>query len=61
LQKHRLTTGKIKELARHASPDVLDIFLHHMELPVQDVVTLDELNSDLIAHGYMFDVCVSQA
>lgn len=27
-------------------PNVLDIFLHHMELPVDDVVTLDELNSD---------------
>jgi len=29
-----------------APPDVLDIFLHHMELPVEDVVALDELNSD---------------
>ena len=27
-------------------PDVLDIFLHYMRLPVDDVVTLDELNSD---------------
>ena len=27
-------------------PDVLDIFLHHMELPVADVESLDELNSD---------------
>ena len=27
-------------------PDVLDIFLHHMGLPVADVETLDELNSD---------------
>ena len=26
--------------------DVLDIFLHHMGLPVVDVETLDELNSD---------------
>ena len=31
---------------RNAKPDVLDIFLHHMELPVLDVVTLEELNSD---------------
>jgi Exonuclease III len=27
-------------------PDVLDIYLHRMELPVKDVETLDELNSD---------------
>ena len=25
---------------------MLDIFLHHMELPVEDVVTLDEVISD---------------
>ena len=25
---------------------MLDIFIHHLELPVEDVVTLDELNSD---------------
>ena len=35
---------------------MLDIFIHHMKLPVEDVVTLDELNSDRIAHVYMFDV-----
>ena len=30
----------------NAKTNVLDIFLHDMELPVLDVVTLDELNSD---------------
>ena len=31
---------------QNAAPDVLDIFLHHIELLVDDVVALDELNSD---------------
>ena len=31
---------------RNAKHNVLDIFLHHMELTVLDVITLDELNSD---------------
>ena len=31
---------------QNANPDVLDIFLHHQELPVEDAVTLDKLNSD---------------
>ena len=31
---------------KNASPHVLEIFLYHLELPVEDVVSLDELNCD---------------
>ena len=56
--KYRFTITRCRKLASDnptyclnqmdVNPDVLHISLHHLKLPVEDLITLDELNPDHI-------------
>ena len=44
---------------KNVAPDVVDIFVHHLELPVEDIVSLDKLNSDHNPVLFMIDLAGS--